>query len=109
MQQTKKKVYCPNTILCADIFAFAACDSVHLTGGIYYDYLVQAILVDHSTRIACVSYDLDHFPYKISKAIFICVTLVSDGQRPFDVFAEEVHYTGLVHREIYYLVIKLVI
>lgn len=50
----------------------------------------QVILVGHSTGGACISYALDQFPQKISKAIFLCGTMVSDGQRPFDVFAEQV-------------------
>ncbi|KAH9781233.1 putative methylesterase 12 [Citrus sinensis] len=49
----------------------------------------KVILVGHSSGGACVSYALEHFPQKISKAIFLCATMVSDGQRPFDVFAEE--------------------
>ncbi|VVA19689.1 PREDICTED: putative methylesterase [Prunus dulcis] len=49
----------------------------------------KVILVGHSNGGACVSYALEHFSLKISKAIFICATMVSDGQRPFDVFAEE--------------------
>ncbi|BFG19628.1 putative methylesterase 12 chloroplastic [Prunus yedoensis var. nudiflora] len=49
----------------------------------------KVILVGHSNGGACVSYALEHFSQKISKAIFICATMVSDGQRPFDVFAEE--------------------
>lgn len=50
----------------------------------------QVILVGHSIGGACISYALEHYPQKISKAIFLCATMVSDGQRPFDVFAEEV-------------------
>ncbi|KAF4377293.1 hypothetical protein CsatB_008150 [Cannabis sativa] len=49
----------------------------------------KVILVGHSSGGACVSYAMEHFPHKISKAIFLCATMVSDGQRPFDVFAEE--------------------
>lgn len=49
----------------------------------------KVILVAHSSGGACVSYALEHFQQKISKAIFVCATMVSDGQRPFDVFAEE--------------------
>ncbi|KAK0575808.1 hypothetical protein LWI29_007465 [Acer saccharum] len=49
----------------------------------------QVILVGHSSGGACLSYALEHFPQKISKAIFLCATMVSNGQRPFDVFAEE--------------------
>lgn len=44
----------------------------------------------HSTGGASISYALERFPEKISKAIFVCATMVSDGQRPFDVFSEEV-------------------
>lgn len=51
---------------------------------------MQVILVGHSSGGACLSYALEHFPEKISKAIFLCATMVSNGQRPFDVFAEEV-------------------
>ncbi|KAG2330251.1 hypothetical protein Bca4012_020146 [Brassica carinata] len=49
----------------------------------------KVILVGHSTGGACVSYALERFPEKISKAVFICATMVSDGQRPFDVFADQ--------------------
>ncbi|XP_052191499.1 putative methylesterase 14, chloroplastic [Diospyros lotus] len=49
----------------------------------------KVILVGHSSGGACISYALEHFTSKISKAVFLCATMVSDGQRPFDVFAEE--------------------
>lgn len=52
---------------------------------------MQVILVGHSTGGASISYALERFPEKISKAIFVCATMVSDGQRPFDVFSEEVN------------------
>ncbi|KAJ0232795.1 putative methylesterase 14 [Hirschfeldia incana] len=49
----------------------------------------KVILVGHSTGGASISYALERFPEKISKAIFLCATMVSDGQRPFDVFSEQ--------------------
>ncbi|XP_057453932.1 putative methylesterase 12, chloroplastic [Lotus japonicus] len=49
----------------------------------------KVILVGHSIGGACISYALEHYPQKISKAIFLCATMVTDGQRPFDVFAEQ--------------------
>ncbi|PRQ20516.1 putative carboxylesterase [Rosa chinensis] len=54
------------------------------------------ILVGHSSGGACVSYALEHFPQKILKAIFICATMVSNDQRPSDVFAEDfmIHGNG---------------
>ena len=61
---------------------------------LFMKYL-QVILVGHSSGGACLSYALEHFPEKISKAIFLCATMVSNGQRPFDVFAEEVFYQCL--------------
>ncbi|KAK6129625.1 hypothetical protein DH2020_036635 [Rehmannia glutinosa] len=49
----------------------------------------KVILVGHSSGGACISYALEHLPEKISKAVYLCGTMISDGQRPFDVFAEE--------------------
>ncbi|KAG6751052.1 hypothetical protein POTOM_045569 [Populus tomentosa] len=64
----------------------------------------QVILVGHSTGGACVSYALEHCPQKISKAIFLCATMVSDGQRPFDVFAEELGSTERFMQESQFLI-----
>lgn len=50
----------------------------------------QVILVGHSCRGASVSYALEHCPKKVSKAVFVSATMVLDGQRPLDVFFEEV-------------------
>ncbi|RZC54550.1 hypothetical protein C5167_013404 [Papaver somniferum] len=49
----------------------------------------KVILVGHSCGGASISYALEHYPTKVSKAIFLCATMVLDGQRPFDVFAEQ--------------------
>ncbi|KAL8485881.1 hypothetical protein ACS0TY_027968 [Phlomoides rotata] len=49
----------------------------------------KVILVGHSSGGACISYALEQLPEKISKAIYLCGTMISDGQKPFDVFAEE--------------------
>lgn len=65
--------------------------------------LVQVILVGHSSGGACISYALEHFPHKISKAIFVCATMVSNDQRPFDVFAEEVGYQFFLAHLYWYL------
>lgn len=64
----------------------------------------QVILVGHSSGGACVSYALEHFPKKISKVIFLCGTMVSDGQRPFDVFAEELGSAELFMKESKFLI-----
>ncbi|KAJ0972852.1 hypothetical protein J5N97_020811 [Dioscorea zingiberensis] len=49
----------------------------------------KVILVGHSCGGASISYALECCPKKISKAVFVSATMVADGQKPFDVFAEE--------------------
>ncbi|GAB4839519.1 Putative methylesterase 14, chloroplastic [Ancistrocladus abbreviatus] len=49
----------------------------------------KVVLVAHGCGGSCISHAMECFPHKISKAVFICATMVSDGQRPFDVFKEE--------------------
>ncbi|KAF9603534.1 hypothetical protein IFM89_037015 [Coptis chinensis] len=48
------------------------------------------LLAGHSCGGASISYAFECCPKKISKAVFVCATMVSDGQKPFDVFAEEI-------------------
>lgn len=64
----------------------------------------KVILVGHSSGGACVSYALEHFQDKISKAVFLCGTMVSDGQKPFDVFAEELGSAELFMKESKFLI-----
>ncbi|XP_031110597.1 putative methylesterase 12, chloroplastic [Ipomoea triloba] len=64
----------------------------------------KVILVGHSAGGACVSYALEHFPQKIAKAVFLCGTMVSDAQRPFDVFAEELGSAELFMQESKFLI-----
>uniref|UniRef100_A0A5B7B8Q4 AB hydrolase-1 domain-containing protein n=1 Tax=Davidia involucrata TaxID=16924 RepID=A0A5B7B8Q4_DAVIN len=64
----------------------------------------KVILVGHSSGGACISYALEHCPQKISKAVFLCATMVSDGQRPFDVFAEELGSAELFIQESKFLI-----
>ncbi|KAM7258212.1 hypothetical protein ACFE04_013953 [Oxalis oulophora] len=64
----------------------------------------KVILVGHSSGGACVSYALEKFPEKISKAIYICATMVLDGQKPFDVFAEELGSAEVFMKESPFLI-----
>ncbi|XP_047321884.1 putative methylesterase 12, chloroplastic [Impatiens glandulifera] len=62
------------------------------------------ILVGHSSGGACISYALENFSNKISKAIFLCGTMVSNGQKPFDVFAQELGCAEMFLQESKFLV-----
>ncbi|KAG9136691.1 hypothetical protein Leryth_004481 [Lithospermum erythrorhizon] len=64
----------------------------------------QVILVGHSSGGGCVSYALEHFPKKVSKAIFLCGTMISNGQRPFDVFVAELGSAELFMQESKFLI-----
>lgn len=57
--------------------------------------LMQVVLVGHSTGGACISYALELLPQKISKAVYVCATMISDGQKPFDAFAAEVSFYSI--------------
>lgn len=50
----------------------------------------KVILVGHDVGGACTSYAMEVFPRKIAKAIFVSATMITNGQRAFDVFASEV-------------------
>ncbi|KAL3513364.1 hypothetical protein ACH5RR_026081 [Cinchona calisaya] len=64
----------------------------------------KVVLVGHSGGGACISYALEHFPEKISKAVFLCATMVSNEQRPFDVFAEQLGSAELFMQESKFLI-----
>ncbi|KAI3773668.1 hypothetical protein L1987_48198 [Smallanthus sonchifolius] len=64
----------------------------------------KVILVGHSSGGACVSYAMEQFQQKISKAIFLCGTMVSNGQKPFDVFAEQLGSAELFMKESKFLI-----
>ncbi|KAI0494336.1 hypothetical protein KFK09_024470 [Dendrobium nobile] len=59
----------------------------------------KVILVGHSCGGATISYAMEKYPNKISKAIFLCATMVNNGQRPFDPFAQELGSAELFLKE----------
>ncbi|XP_009628609.1 putative methylesterase 14, chloroplastic [Nicotiana tabacum] len=64
----------------------------------------NVILVGHSVGGACVCYALELYPQKIAKAVFLCATMISDGQRPFNVFAGELGSAELFMQESKFLI-----
>ncbi|XP_020577028.1 putative methylesterase 14, chloroplastic isoform X1 [Phalaenopsis equestris] len=59
----------------------------------------KVILVGHSCGGATISLAMEKYPNKISKAIFLCATMVNNGQRPFDPFAQELGPAELFLKE----------
>ncbi|XP_024383343.1 putative methylesterase 11, chloroplastic isoform X1 [Physcomitrium patens] len=49
----------------------------------------KVILVAHNIGGACISYAMECFPTKVSKAIFVAAAMITDGQRAFDVFVRQ--------------------
>lgn len=64
----------------------------------------KVILVGHSCGGASISYAMECYPRKISKAVFVSATMVSDGIRPFDVFAEELASAEIFMQESQFLI-----
>ncbi|XP_024369321.1 putative methylesterase 11, chloroplastic [Physcomitrium patens] len=49
----------------------------------------KVILVAHNIGGACISYAMECFPGKVSKAVFVAAAMITDGQRAFDVFVRQ--------------------
>ncbi|KAK6157791.1 hypothetical protein DH2020_012039 [Rehmannia glutinosa] len=49
----------------------------------------KVILVGHDLGGACISYAMEMYPHKVSKAIFVAATMLTDGQRALDVFSQK--------------------
>ncbi|THU61650.1 hypothetical protein C4D60_Mb07t25560 [Musa balbisiana] len=64
----------------------------------------KVILVGHSCGGASISYAMECYPKKISKAVFLTATMVLDGQKPFDVFSEELASADVFLKESQFLV-----
>jgi alpha-beta hydrolase superfamily lysophospholipase len=51
---------------------------------------MQVILVGHDFGGACISYAMESFPFKISKAVFIAAAMLTNGQSTLDMFSKQV-------------------
>ncbi|KAI7729550.1 hypothetical protein M8C21_016662 [Ambrosia artemisiifolia] len=60
--------------------------------------------IGHSSGGACVSYAMERFQRKISKAVFLCGTMLSNGQKPFDVFVEQLGSSEFFMKESQFLI-----
>lgn len=53
---------------------------------------VQVILAGHDFGGACISYAMELYPTKISKAVFIAAAMLTSGQSALDMFSEKVRF-----------------
>ncbi|GER31864.1 methyl esterase 13 [Striga asiatica] len=49
----------------------------------------QVILVGHDLGGACISHAMEIYPHKVSKAIFVAATMLTNGQRALDIFSHQ--------------------
>ncbi len=59
-------------------------------------FYMQVILVGHDFGGACISYVMELFPSKISKAIFIAAAMLSSGQSTLDMFSQQVALHSII-------------
>lgn len=52
---------------------------------------MQVILVGHDFGGACISYVMELFPLKVSKAIFIAAAMLNSGQSALSTFSQQVY------------------
>ncbi|KAG8384601.1 hypothetical protein BUALT_Bualt04G0134800 [Buddleja alternifolia] len=58
----------------------------------------KVILVGHDFGGACISYAMELFPSKVSKAIFIAAAMLTNGQSTLDMFTEKVESNDLMRQ-----------
>ncbi|KAG6656915.1 putative methylesterase 11, chloroplastic isoform X2 [Carya illinoinensis] len=56
------------------------------------------ILVGHDFGGACISYAMESFPFKISKAVFIGAAMLTNGQSALDLFSKQAGTNDLMRR-----------
>ncbi|GER49302.1 methyl esterase 11 [Striga asiatica] len=58
----------------------------------------KVILVGHDFGGACISYAMEMFPSKVSKAVFLAAAMLTSGQSTLDMFSEKVESNDLMQR-----------
>lgn len=51
---------------------------------------MQVILVGHDVGGVCISYAMEMNPSKVSRAVFVAATMLSNGHSALDVFSKQV-------------------
>ncbi|XP_051141380.1 putative methylesterase 11, chloroplastic [Andrographis paniculata] len=58
----------------------------------------KVILVGHDFGGACISYAMELFPSKVSKAVFVAAAMLTSGQNALDLFSEKADSNDLMQR-----------
>ncbi|KAK4417583.1 putative methylesterase 11, chloroplastic [Sesamum alatum] len=58
----------------------------------------KVILVGHDFGGACISYAMELFPSKVSKAVFLAAAMLTSGQSALDMFSEKVEPNDLMRQ-----------
>ncbi|KAL0450453.1 UNVERIFIED_CONTAM: putative methylesterase 11, chloroplastic [Sesamum latifolium] len=58
----------------------------------------KVILVGHDFGGACISYAMELFPSKVSKAVFLAAAMLTSGQSALDMFSEKVESNDLMRQ-----------
>ncbi|PIN10922.1 putative hydrolase/acyltransferase (alpha/beta hydrolase superfamily) [Handroanthus impetiginosus] len=58
----------------------------------------KVILVGHDFGGACISYAMEMFPSKVSKAVFLAAAMLTSGQSALDMFSAKVESNDLMRR-----------
>lgn len=53
---------------------------------------MQVILVGHDFGGTCISYAMELFPAKVSKAVFLAAAMLTSGQSALDIFSDKVGF-----------------
>lgn len=75
------------TRICAEASAILI---EHITYLSLFLHIVQVILVGHDFGGSCISFAMDLFPHKISKAVFLAAAMLKNGQSTLDMFSQQV-------------------
>lgn len=70
--------------------------SFHIFLTFLFWILVKVILVGHDFGGACISYAMEMFPLKISKAVFVAAAMLTSGQSTLDIISQQV-FSLLLH------------
>ncbi|KAG5247425.1 methylesterase [Salix suchowensis] len=73
-------------------------DTNGITNLILLYWILQTILVGHDFGGACISYAMELFPLKVSKAIFVAAAMLTNGQSTLNMFSQKAGSSDLMQQ-----------